>query len=433
MIGLPFLTRGRKAEAQIATAPAPRREPPVTAAMAAVEPSGTRDPAPWFGDLWAGGQSRVRSLPVVTPLAAQRHATVFACCNVIAGDLAKVPLRLYQRMGPSRAEPVVEHAATYLLNTESAPGVAARVARFALVYAFALRGRAYAFAPRDGAGELTLLDVIRPDLCAELRDGRARFYAFEDGAGVQRRAPSRAMVHLRYMAEDGWTGRSPLQVAAESVGLALAGQEAAARAASGVQMRAVLKMEDVYEDDEAWHRNARRVRNALIDPEANGIPIIGATDDIKSLDLSAADQQLLESRKFDREQIAAIYRVPPSKLQMLEHGVKANGQQQAIDYKTDCLLHWGGFVEAQLALGVLTEAERRAGLFFRHDYDALMQATTKERYDALKAAVGGPFLTANEARAEDGRAPVDGGERLNPAANMTRKEDSKTERTEDEV
>ncbi|SNT29084.1 hypothetical protein SAMN05421763_1097 [[Luteovulum] sphaeroides subsp. megalophilum] len=79
--------------------------------------------------------------------------------------------------------------------------------------------------PGHGAGELELIDLVRQSGCSVLRAGRDRFYDFEDGAGLRRRAPARAMIHLRYMAEDGWTGRSPLEVAAESVGLALAGQE----------------------------------------------------------------------------------------------------------------------------------------------------------------------------------------------------------------
>lgn len=413
----------------VAAAPAARVEPILqrggSANAMAADTSGSAQPnAAFWGELGWGGQSRVKSLPRVTPAAAQRHATVFACGNVIAGDLAKCPIMVMQIGKKGRAVEVYNHPASYLLNTESSPGVPAMVARFWLIYCYAIRGRSYAYAPRDGGGELTLLDVIHPDRCSELivPGSRARFYDFEDGAQVQRRAPVRAMVHLRYMADDGWTGRSPLEVAAESMGLALAGQEAAARAASGTQMRAFLKMADVFEDDEAYRRNAKRVRAALSDPESNGIPIIGGGDDIQSLDLSAADQELLASRKFDREQIAAIYRVPPSKLQMLEFGVKANGQQQAIDYKTDCLLHWGGLTEAQLSLGVLTEAERRAGLFLRHDYDALLMATTKERYDALGRAVGGPFMTWKEARDLEGLDDLPPGEMPYPPSNMTRDE-----------
>lgn len=382
--------------------------------------SGTSQPEGWLREIGFGGQSRVRSLPHVSPDIMQRHATVFACCNIIAGDMSKVPVKLYQRDLDGKETRVRDHPAAYLLNVESSPGVAAITARFALNYAFCLRGRAYAFAPRDGAGELMMIDTIKQQRVAELNYGRRWFYDFEDGDGVQRRAPSRSMLHMRYMAEDGWTGRSPLEVAAESMGLALAGQEAAARAASGTQMRAFLKMEDVYDDDEDFRRNALRVRNALNDPEANGIPIIGSGDDITSLDLSAADQELLSSRKFDREQIAAIYRVPPSKLQLLEHGVKANGQQQAIDYKSDCLLHWAGFIEGQMRMGLLTEAERRGGMFFRHDFNALLQSTTKERYDALIKAVGGPFMTWKEARELDGLPDLPEGELPYPPPNMTR-------------
>lgn len=412
-----------------AALPAARIEPPVMA----TETSGTQEPAGWLQEIgWGGSASRVKELPPVNARSAARHATVFACCNVIAGDLAKVPLKLYQRGRDGREQRVRDHPAAYLLNVEAAPGITAMTARFALAYAFTLRGLGFAYAPRDGAGELTMIEPVRPDRCAVLEAGRRRFYEFEDGEGVFRRAPGRAMVHLRYMAEDGWTARSPIEVASESMGLALAGQEAAARAATGTQIQAVAKMASFYEDDESYHRNARRLRATLRDPDANGIPIVGAEDDIKSLSLSSADQQLLESRKFDREQIAAMYRVPPSKLQMLEHGVKANGQQQSIDYRADCLLHWGGFVEQQTALGVLTESERKAGMFFRHDFDALLQATTKERYDANSKAVGGPFMTPNEARQLEGLPPLPGGEKLNPAPNMTRKEDQDTQEGEDE-
>jgi HK97 family phage portal protein len=201
----------------------------------------------------------------------------------------------------------------------------------------------------------------------------------------------------------------------------LAGQEAAARAASGTFMKAVAKVSAFDADEETYQRSKVRLREALRNENSlGGVTLIGPDDDIKSLDLSAADQQLLENRKFDREQIAAIYRVPPSKLQMLEYGVKANGQQQAIDYKADCLSHWGGFIETQLGLGLLTEAERRAGLFLRHNFDALLRATTKERYEALNKAVGGPWMAMNEARREEGLDDVAGGNRVYPPSNMTR-------------
>lgn len=413
-------------------APPARVEPSVSAPAACDDgPTGTASPRGWITDGGWGSQSRVKSLPRVSAPMAQKHATVFSCCNVIAGDLAKVPLKLYQRQNDGQDKRLRDHPASYLLNVESSPSVPAIVTRFAMAYVFALRGNSYAYAPRDGAGDLELVEALNPDEVSILKAGRARFYDIQDGAGVLRRAPSRTILHMRYMALDGWTGRSPLEVAAESIGLALAGQESAARTVSGTSIKAYVRMEDQYESDEDYLRNQRRVRAALTDPDASGVPIVGANDEIRRLDLTAADQQLLESRRFDREQIASVYRVPPTKLQILEHGVKANAEQAAIDYLTDCLLHWGKQLEDQYALSLLTERERAAGMFFRHDFDTLLRPTTKERYDALTRAVGGPFLSPNEARAKEGFAPTDGGDALYPPPNMTRK-DGQSEDSNDE-
>lgn len=399
----------------IGSAPAreARQEPVVKA-------SGTARPNGWITDFGWSAPSRVKTLPRVSPTLAQKHATVFACCNVIAGDLSKVPLRVLQRGSDGRDIRLRDHPASWLLNVESSAGVPASLTRLAMIYAFTLRGVAYAYAPRDGGGELELIENIPQDGVSVLRNGRARFYDFEDGAQLRRRAPGRSMIHMRYMAADGWTGRSPIEIAAESVGLALAGQEAAARLASGMTMKAVIKMADPYGDEEAYRRNQRRVKDALTNPDVEGFPIIGSDDSITPLDLKAGDMELLARMRMDREQLASLWRVPPPKLGILEYGVKANAEQSAIDYLTDCLLHWGKHVEDQIGQSVLTEAERRAGIFLRHDYSALLRPATKERYEATGKAVGGPFMTPNEARQSEGLPPLPGGDVLNPAPNMTR-------------
>ena len=400
-----------------------RIEPPMVAA--ADEISGTSKPAGWLSDMGWGSQSRVKTLPRVSATIAQKHATVTACCSVLAGDTSKVPLLLKRRKDDGEEEVIRDHPLVYLMNVESSEGVPASVLRFTLAYAFTLRGNAYAYTPRAGAGELTMIDLIKQDRPTVLRNGRQRFYDFEDGGGVHRRVASRAMAHLRYMSEDGWMGRSPIEVAAESLGLALAGQEAAARTASGRPVSALIELPNAWEDEEDYKRNSTALGERLRNPNESGLAIVPEGTKADRLDLSAADQQLLESRKFDVGQIRALYRVPAFKLQDAEHGVKANSEQGAIDYRTDALLHWGGFVETGLALALLTRGEREAGFFLEHDFDALMRPTLKDRYDAMHKAVGGPFMTANHAQKRLG-LPITNGpddDKLNPAPNMTRDKD----------
>jgi phage portal protein BeeE len=115
----------------------------------------------------------------------------------------------------------------------------------------------------------------------------------------------------------------------------------------------------------------------------------------------------------------------------MENGVRANVEQQSIDYLTDCLTHWAVQAEGQLSMALLTPAERAAGLFLRHDLDALLRATTKDRYDAYFRAVGGPFMVADEARDKLGMKPIPGGDRLYPPSNMTRDENATTDKKDD--
>ncbi len=415
------ISRAGRAAASVPAAVRP--DPPLTRDMSAgLDVSGTQNPKAWLQEIgWNSNYPTPTQLPRVTPQRAELHATVAACCNNVAGDLSKVPVKLYQRMPGGIDERVEQHALPYLLNVEASAGVPAKLVRFVMVYAYALRGNGFAYAPRDGAGEVELIELPKDGLAPTmLAAGRDRFYQFQDQAGVHRRVPSRSMAHLRYSPLDGWEGRSPLAVAAESMGIAMAGQEAAARTASGGTAKAVIKLADDYEDDETRARNARRVKDQITRPDADGFPVLGPDEDIKPLDMSAADMQLLDARKFDREQIAGIYRMPMSKLQILENGVKANGEQQAIDYLTDCLLHWSVLVEAQMNVALLTRAERERGLFLRHDFGVLLQPTIKDQYEAVTKAVGGPVKTPNEGRRTLGLPPVEDGDKLNPAPNMTR-------------
>ena len=396
---------------------------PVIAAQAAAPVA--FNPARALGwDVWggSGSGSRVATLPPVNPEIMQRHATVTACCAVVAGDLSKLPLNVVEVAPDGQESVIIDHPLSDLLNVESSDGVPASVMRFALVYAFLLRGNAYAFAPRDGRGDPVLIETI--DAVSMVKRGRDRVYHFTDQGDVGRRCLPRNMVHLRYMALDGWTGRSPLRVASESMALALAGQEAAARSASGVNVRGIAKLGAADGSDEDFDRASRRMKQAVTGE--GGVAIIGRDDSFENISMTAADLELLASRRFDREQIASLYRVPPTKLQMLEYGVKANGEQQAIDYRADCLSHWAEPVQGGLEIALLTGAERAAGLRLRHDYSELMLPTAKELTDTLTKAVGGPYMHYEEARRVAKLGPLPAGMVPYPPPNMTAKpEDGK--------
>ena len=143
-------------------------------AAADQQTSGTSNPAGWLADTGWGPQSSVKTLPRVSANAAQKHGTVTACCSVLAGDTSKVPLLLKRLKDDGEEEVIRDHPLVYLMNVEASEGVPASVLRFTLAYAFTLRGNAFAYTPRDGSGELTMIDLIKQDRPTVLRNGRNR-------------------------------------------------------------------------------------------------------------------------------------------------------------------------------------------------------------------------------------------------------------------
>lgn len=381
------------------------------------ETSGTANPAGWLNLGW--GRPTLSGLPRVSEGGALAHGTVYTCVNVIAQDLAKVPLILYRRLPKGGKERVAEHpAARIMSHGDQAHGVPAYAIRYGLQWALGLRGNAYAYIRRNGRGEIIGLDPIHNDQVSLLKNGRERFYDFEDGAGSRRRVSWRDMLHLRSGAEDGWTGRSPIEMASETLAVALGAQNFAGRHITGRGViRGVVEHPDWFQEEEEADLFAVRILKTLDDPEANGIPILPHGMTYKSVGMSPADAQLLEQRRFDREQIAGIYRVPPAKAGIFEHGLRANVEQQAIDYVTDCLLGWAKLSEDHFNLYLLTEDERN-DLHFEYLFDGLMRATTRDRIESLLRATGGPFMTRNEARALENRAPISGADDLLPPSNM---------------
>ncbi|WP_018634398.1 phage portal protein [Neomegalonema perideroedes] len=376
-----------------------------------------KDPG-WFG-LREIGRGRRGGLPRVSEDSALAHGTVYACVNAIAQDMAKVPLHLYRRTKSGDKERVYDHPALEALTIQSSEGVPAIVARYALQWAVSLRGNAFAFIRRGGDGRIKSLETIHNDHVSIYRNGSRRYYDFEDAEGERRRVGWRDMLHLRLCAEDGWLGRSPLAVASHTMALALGAQAHAGRHVTEREaIRAVVEHPDWFQDDDEARRHAQRIRNALDDPEANGIPILPFGMSFKTVGLSPADEELLAQRRFDREQIATIYRVPPAKAGIYEHGLKGSVEQQAIDYVTDCLLGWAKLNEDHFRLALLTEEERRSGLRFEYLFDGLMRATTRERIEAFVRAAGGPYMTRAEARSASNlpwRADAEG---LLPPPNM---------------
>ncbi|MEM7505555.1 MAG: phage portal protein [Pseudomonadota bacterium] len=395
-------------------------------AATAVPTPGSGVPANEFfnGDWRIGSGSRIKDLPPATPNAALKHPTVFACVNNIAQDIAKAVFEVCELGANEEHIRVNDHPVNYVLQTQAAPNVAPATLRQTVQFAFGLHGNGYAHISRSGRGEVLYLDPIEGGASIS-RLGRERVYHFTDATETARNLLARDVLHLRFMPLDGWMGRSPISVAAEGVGIALAGQEFAGRALSGrAATRGVIEQAEgrKYNDEDDRRAYAADLRKAFNDFDNGGLPVLRPGMQFKPHQISPVDAQLLEQRQLDRSVIAGIYRMPPSKVGIFEGTQKSTVEQAAIDYVTDCLSFWAGMWCQQMSLQLLTERERRQGLFIRCDLDALIRPSIADRFGAYQTAVGGPFMAPDEARRRVGLPPITGGEAMYPPPNMTRED-----------
>lgn len=134
--------------------------------------------------------------------------------------------------------------------------------------------------------------------------------------------------------------------------------------------------------------------------------------ELKTLNLSLADTQYLETRKFTAQQIAAAFGVNPNQLNDYSKGSYANATAQQLSFLTDTLLYISRQYEDELTFKLLSDDEIKAGLRVDVDTEAVLQSTPDTLADILVKYVTGSIMTINEARDRAGLEPMDGGDKL---------------------
>lgn len=354
----------------------------------------------------------------VTETSTMRIAAAYSCVRIIAGAIASLPLDFYRRdVEKGTAEKInAKDSLWWLFNEEPGPRWTAAAFWKYAIQSELLRGDGLAYIVRDRNGEARSLEPMSADRTTiELNPEGLRYY-WTDDFGRRRGAYQDDVLHFPGFGFDGKRGKSAIQWGARnSVGTAIALEEFAATFfGSGALQKMVIKAPGTMTDDQirdfknAWATNAAGLNNAYRPP------ILTEGLDVKELQLSAEDSQVLESRKFQVVDIARAFGVPPF---MIGESEKTSS--------------WGSGVEA-MSLGfvkytlgerlVSMEQEinrkifRTASRFVKFGLDDLLRGDSAARSKFLRELVGGSsgpgVITINEARRSEGFPPIDGGDAL---------------------
>ncbi len=295
---------------------------------------------------------------LVNESTAMQTTAVYACVRILAETIASLPLHTYQYTDNGK-EKAQQHGLYYLLHSEPNPEMTSFVFRETLMSHLLLWGNAYAQIIRDGRGRVISLYPLLPDrMTVDRTSSGELYYEYRKDTGIAY-LRKEEVLHIPGLGFDGLIGYSPIAMAKNAIGMAIATEEYGAKFfANGANPGGVLEHPGVVKDParirESW--------NAVYQGSSNAhkIAVIEEGMSFKTIGIPPDQAQFLETRKFQTEEICRIFRVPPHLVANLDKATFSNIENQSISFIDNTIVPWVARIEQSLQRALLSGAEKKS-------------------------------------------------------------------------
>lgn len=147
-------------------------------------------------------------------------------------------------------------------------------------------------------------------------------------------------------------------------------------------------------------------------PGAGGTPVLEDGMTFEASGITPAQAQYLETRKLTREEVAAAFHIPLPMVGILDHATFSNIEEQHKNLYQDTLGPWLEMIQQEIGLQLVPEFDDTGKVYVEFNLAEKMKGSFEDQAQSLQTAVGGPWLTRNEARARQNLPQVDGGDDL---------------------
>lgn len=325
---------------------------------------------------------------------AESLSAVYACVSAISETIASLPLILYKRTADDGRERASDHPLFKVLHDMPNELQTALEFREMMQAAVLLRGNAYAEIKRGYDGQVRSLTPIAGDRVTvlQLENGRMA-YDVTNSDGTKKRLLQEEVFHLRHRSDNGLIGVAPITASRETVQLALAEREHGnSTFSNGARLSGLLKFPQKLAPSQ------RNALSASWDSQYSGGANAGKTAileegvDYQTVSMSAMDAQYLESRQFSVEEIARLFRVPPTIIGDLRHGNYSNSVEMNRVFVVHTLRRHMTMWEQAISRALLTESGRRI-YFAEHNVEGLLRGDSANRAAFYKSGIESGWLT----------------------------------------
>ena len=378
-----------------------------------------------FGQTSAGYAVNERSAMQVT--------AVYACVRILAEAIAGLPLGVYRYTENGSKEKVPDHPLYALLHDEPNPEMTSFIFRETMMSHLLLWGNAYAQIIRDGRGQvLGLYPLLPSQMDVSRADNGELVYTYSRGMdeyGSKKRTEQvelrrEDVLHIPGLSFDGLIGYSPIAMANNAICMALATEAYGATFfANGATPGGVLEHPGVVKDPahlrESWHAQ-------FSGKNSHNVAVLEEGMTFHQMSIPPEEAQFLETRKFQIDEIARIFRVPPHMVGDLEKSSFSNIEQQSLEFVKYTLDPWVIRWEQAMHQALLRPDEKPA-LFFKFNVDGLLRGDYQSRMNGYAVGRQNGWLSANDIRELENMNHIsaeEGGDLYLINGNMTKLKDA---------
>jgi HK97 family phage portal protein len=329
---------------------------------------------------------------------------VYSCVRILSEAIASLPLNTFVYTDSGGKEKALAHPLYRLLHDEPNPEMSSFIFRETLMTHLLLWGNAYAQIIRNGKGEVIALYPLMPDRMTVDRDTNGRLYykytkssedapTMENGSVIL--SPS-DVLHIPGLGFDGLVGYSPIAMAKNAIGLAIAAEEYGSKFyANGAAPSGVLEHPGTLKDP----ARVRDSWNSTFGGSGNSHKVAVLEEGMKytPISISPNEAQFLETRKFQINEIARIFRIPPHMVGDLEKSSFSNIEQQSLEFVKYTLDPWVIRWEQALYRTLLSEEEKKT-VFFKFNVEGLLRGDYASRMSGYATARQNGWMSANDIR-----------------------------------
>ena len=340
----------------------------------------------------------------VTERSAMQMTAVYSCVRILAEAIAGLPLHVYRYKDGGGKEKAVDHGLYRLLHDEPNPEMTSFVFRETLMTHLLLWGNAFAQVVRNGLGEVIGLYPLQPNRMSVGRDldTNQLYYEYQtswdEPAGEYKtvRLTPADVLHIPGLGFDGLVGYSPIAMARNAIGLAQATEDyGASFFANGAAPGGVLEHPGTIKDPsrvrESWQQTFGGAKNG------NKVAVLEEGMKYTPISVSPEQAQFLETRKFQLNEVARIFRIPPHMIGDLEKSSFSNIEQQSLEFVKYTLDPWVIRWEQAITKTLLSAREKQQ-LFVKFNVEGLLRGDYQSRMEGYAVARQNGWMSANDIR-----------------------------------